>query len=366
MKRKIALWVTAIILAVAGFLTVPGMVESSIPSIYYVSPTVKTYENIINCTGIVQSENIYNIYASTAFVPGAVNVSLGDLVRKGDPLVTVDSAATGRLIQNAVGGALGGIAEDARSAVASVDIGALVSAFGLSGVLGTDIDLGGISDVLGGEGSTAEARAVPAEPEIGEIRAPADGIVTEISAYVGSPVSAGKTLLTIHDAEHYKVMAVVSESDVAKIQLGDSAVIRGVGFAGSTFQGVVSKIYPVARKALTGTNTDTVVDVEITVTDPNDNLRHGFSAKVEIAGDQSYELITVPYEAIRQDGRNEEYVYTYENGKLKKRPIVTGKELVNVVEVLDGLSPDSVVIFNPDDVTGEGSIVNIKGRAEID
>ena len=105
------------------------------------------------------------------------------------------------------------------------------------------------------------------------------------------------------------------------------------------------------------------MDVEISLENPDDRLKHGFSAKVEITGGKDYELITVPYEAIRQDENNDEYVYVYAGGKLKKQVVATGKELTNEVEILDGLAPDDIVVFNPGGFVKEGAMIHIKGRA---
>ncbi|MDL2247724.1 hypothetical protein LJC05_03225, partial [Bacteroides sp. OttesenSCG-928-J23] len=118
-------------------------------------------------------------------------------------------------------------------------------------------------------------------------------------------------------------------------------------------------------RAIRGSGTETVVDVEIEIENPDEHLRPGLSAKVEIRGGENYTLITVPYEAIRQDENNDEYVYVYENGKLRKVLVVTGQELTNEVEVLDGLTEESVVIYNPDDVSKEGTMIHIKGRADV-
>jgi multidrug efflux pump subunit AcrA (membrane-fusion protein) len=363
MKKKWFLWALVLLIPMAGRLMIPSMVESSIPVIYYTTPTVKTYENVVNCVGTIQSENVRTIYASGAVVPGEIAVSLGELVSEGQLLMTVDTQATEQLNQNPVSGALEELTGGQSSPVP--DLAGLLSGYGLSDLLTGSLDIG----ELAGSMTESEATPAPSVPVLwdaanSEIIAPVQGMVTEIAAVPGSPVTAGKALFTVQDIKNYKVIATVGESDIAKIGVGDRAIIRGAGFSGTSFSGVVTMIHPTAYKKLAGTTTDTVVDVEIQLQNPNNRLKPGFSAKVEIRGEQTQELITVPYEAIRQDENNDEYVYVYENGKLKKARILTGKELTNEVEILSGLTTDSVVIYNPDDVQGEGAIVNIRGRAE--
>lgn len=365
MKKRIVIWALVVLVAAGAVVILPNLVQSSVPTVYYTTPTVKTYENVVNCTGTIQSENVYKVYASGSLVPSSIPVSLGDMVTEGQLLLEVDDAATERLNQNAVSDVIGEVSDSINTASPALDLSSLLSGSGLTDLLGGGLDLGGIAESIQSEDNGAtESMAVLAGHEGGEITSPAFAMVTEIAAVPGSPITAGKHLFTLQDVKHYKVTASVSEGDIAKLQVGDKAVIRGTGFSGTSFNGVVSMIHPTAHKALNGGAADTVVDVEITVENPNNTLKPGFSAKVEITGGQSYELVTVPYEAIRQDEKNEEYVYIYENGTLRKSHIVTGRELTNVVEVLEGLSFDSIVVYNPDDVPGEGAVVNIRGRAD--
>ena len=359
MKIKLALGMLLALIATSFIAVLPNMVKSSIPSIYYVTPAAKIYENTVNCTGAIQSENVYEVYAPVSFVAGDVIAEVGSIVAKGETMLTVDSEKTEKLAESTINSMVANISENAQTA----DISALISSFGLGDIIG-GFNMGSIADAVNGEIYKENTKTVTADINEKDIQSPAFGVVTAVNTASQNTVLAGSMLFTVQDIKNFKVLATVSEADISKIQVGDRAVVRGVGFAGASFEGEVVKIHPTARKILAGTNADTVVDVEIKILSPNNKLKHGFSARVEITGDKDYELITVPYEAIRQNERNEEYVYTYDDGKLKKTLIVTGKELINEVEILDGLKTDSIVIFNPDDVPGEGAIVNIKGRAE--
>jgi RND family efflux transporter MFP subunit len=200
-----------------------------------------------------------------------------------------------------------------------------------------------------------------------EITAPISGVVTEVEIQKGIPAVAGKAIITIADNQNYRMVAAVKEEDIARVQLDNTATVRGVGFSGTEYSGTVTAIHPTARKALSGTASETVVDVEIRLDGmgKGNRLKPGFTAKAEISGGSDYDLITVPYEAIRQDENNDEYVYTYEDGKLKKQLVVTGKELASEVEILDGIGVDSVVVMNPSETIEEGAMIHIKGRADV-
>ena len=67
-------------------------------------------------------------------------------------------------------------------------------------------------------------------------------------------------------------------------------------------------------------------------------------------------IITVPYEAIRQDEENQEYVYIYKDGKAYRRNIITGTELREETEVCTGLEVGECVILQPDKVSDGVSV----------
>ena len=373
MKLKLLIWSLAILISGALYI-MPRMVQSSIPSIYYVTPNHKTYENIVNCNGNIQAVQVKSISVDAPFVPSEVRVAVGDRVEAGELLITVDqersrqlSLPTLQMLQNYTENTLDTLIPSPEVDASAIDWVALASAYGLSATVtggpeqyGRQLQ-GFLSDM--GIPATAELLTVPTVT--GNIVAPMAGIVTDVTVQKNTAASAGKSLITLTDDTHYKVMAAVSESDIAKVRIGDSANIRGVGFA-KTYTGEVVKIYPTARKMISGTTTETVVDVEILLNDPDNKLKPGFTAKVEIIGGDDYDLLTVPYEAIRQDENNDEYVYVYENGKIKKSLVVTGKELTNEVQILDGLDSKSIVVFNPGDIKQEGVMIHIKGRANVD
>ena len=370
--KKFFLWVLVAVVLVSLYHT-PSMVESSIPSIYYVTPNIKTYETVISCTGTIQAGTLHEIYLDAPVVPAEVFAEVGDKVEKGTLLARINTEKTQALSVQPLQ-ILQQLAQaqfpSGEAVMSEIDWGSIASRYGLSAVLSGNVGPEQVAALLSGNESQGISSAVAASwvnnsTAVTRITSPANGIVTQIDLKPQVPALTGKAVITVADTASYKVLAAVGEGDIAKIKVGDTGRLRGVGFGGTIYNGTVTKIYPTAHKAYSGAVTETVVDVEITIGKPDDKLKPGFTAKVEIKGDENYNLITVPYEAIRQDENNDEYVYVYKEGKLRKTAVVTGQELTNEVQVLDGLEPDSVVIFNPGDIVHEGSMINIKGRADV-
>ena len=71
----------------------------------------------------------------------------------------------------------------------------------------------------------------------------------------------------------------------------------------------------------------------------------------------------VPFESVRQDKDNVEYVYVYQNGRAVRQDIETGEETSDGVEVLSGLTGGEIVLFNPDEPAVSRNFIYLKGEA---
>ncbi len=342
----------------------PRMVESSIPSIYYVTPSQKSYENVLSCTGTLQAGELYEVYLSAAAIPQKVPVSVGDRVSPGQLLLELTPTA---LLGQDTLAMLRSYSESATS-FGDTDLASVAALYGLSSTLGgglTDYtDLAELLQLLQEE-RLSHSQADLLQTGETHVYSPVSGIVTGVVVRENVPALPGVSLITVSDTSSYKVLAAVPEGEISKVKVGDQAKVWCGGAAAREYSATVTRIFPTAHKALRGTTTETVVDVELALDNPDESLKPGFTARVNILGGEDYTLITVPYEAIRQDENNNEYVYVYRDGKLKKNPVVTGQELTNEVEILSGLDRESIVIYNPGEVSGEGAIIQLKGRADV-
>jgi RND family efflux transporter MFP subunit len=365
MKKHILI-ALLLVLCAAGYALMPRVVQSAIPTAYYIKPSLRAYDNIVSASGVVQSEDVRQIYLQSAVIAEEVFVAVGDVVESGDLLVKIDEEQTANMATLPVS-LIRDLSDEIAPQTTGTDWAALAASYGLSAAVGGAPDAAVLESLVRQETLSEAAEGIVVNTVLEtEITAPIDGIVTEVAIQKGIPAGVGKAIVTIADNKNYRVIASVKEEDIARVQLDNTAAVRGVGFSGAVYSGTVTKIYPTARKALNGTASETVVDVEIQLDgiEKGKSLKPGFTAKAEISGGSDYDLITVPYEAIRQDENNKEYVYLYEEGKLQKQLVVTGKELSSEVEILDGVGIDSVVVMNPSETIEEGAMIQIRGRAD--
>ena len=140
------------------------------------------------------------------------------------------------------------------------------------------------------------------------ILAPMSGRVTRLvvengeTAIQGTMNKDAATLLTIADMSVLETKVKVDETDVARISIGDSAVIQIDAFPDTTFIGRVTKISNSAVKgALSGQpSADQAVDYEVTIqllnTPPE--TRPDFSATAKIITDTRKQTLSIPIIAL--------------------------------------------------------------------
>src|SRR5688572_30475173 len=143
------------------------------------------------------------------------------------------------------------------------------------------------------------------------IFAPMSGRVTRLNVQEGETAIMGTlnkdaaTLLTISDMGVLETKVKVDETDVSRIDLGDSTVIQIDAFPDTTFIGRVTKISNSSVKAgaaagMGGSTTDQAIDYEVTIQLLNSppSTRPDFSATAKIITDTRRNVISVPIIAL--------------------------------------------------------------------
>jgi HlyD family secretion protein len=139
------------------------------------------------------------------------------------------------------------------------------------------------------------------------IVAPMSGRVTRLNihegetAIIGTMNNPGSLLLTVADLSVMEAKVKVDETEVPRIAVGDSAVLRIDAFPGQSFTGRVTRIGNSAAQAAglassTGSGGEQSVDFEVVVTldHPPAELRPDLSATAEIVTDQRARVLSVP------------------------------------------------------------------------
>ena len=139
------------------------------------------------------------------------------------------------------------------------------------------------------------------------IVAPMSGRVTRLNveegetAIMGTLNRADATLLTISDMSVLETTVKVDETDVARISVGDSALIQIDAFPDTTFVGRVVEISNSSVSKTAGANSgDQAIDYEVRVQllDPPSDTRPDFSATAKIVTASRTKALSIPIIAL--------------------------------------------------------------------
>lgn len=213
------------------------------------------------------------------------------------------------------------------------------------------------------------------------IVAPTSGIISALNVKLGERVvgtaqMAGTEMLTIANLGRIEVRVDVSETDIAKVKIGDSAKVEADAYRNRKFSGTVSKI-SVSSKA-TGAqqvSTDQVTNYTVHILIMKESyadlinqasrsfpFKPGMSASVEIQTNTAANALSVPVNAVTTRdypdsvkairGSDEElrqvvFVYNDATKKVALRDVKTGLQDNQFIQILDGLKAGEKVVTAP-------------------
>src|SRR5690349_3441217 len=187
------------------------------------------------------------------------------------------------------------------------------------------------------------------------ILAPMAGRITRLAVEQGETAVPGTfnkdaaTLLTIADMSVLETKVKVDETDVARIQVGDSAVVQIDAFPDTTFRGRVTEISNSSVKSATAAQAsgDQAVDYEVTIRllDVPPETRPDFSATAKVVTDSRHNVLSIPIIAltVRENETLQSGDTAVGLGKPKPKKEVGKKDVEGVFVV----GADNKVTFRP-------------------
>ncbi len=170
-----------------------------------------------------------------------------------------------------------------------------------------------------------------------KIRAPFSGIIADIQASPGEHVTVGRELFTLVNISRIQVHARVLESEIGKMQVGREVDLKFSAYPGKVFKGKVSAISPLVNPEYK--TCKVFVDVE----NPEEELKPGMHAEVEIAAEIHKNKLLVPQDAILTRSQRK-LLFVVEDGLAKWRYVEIGLENEDFAEILDGVKAGEKII----------------------
>lgn len=178
-----------------------------------------------------------------------------------------------------------------------------------------------------------------------------DGVVTEMNAVEGKTPAVGEQLFKLESTENVKVSISISKYDLEKLKVGQKATVT---IGGMVYDGEVSKIDKMATKNASGA---AVVNADIKITNPDENIFLGVEAKISVSTSKSEGALLVPYSAVNSD-MDGNFVYAVENGIIVKKPVQTGISSDLNIEILEGLGEGDQILTEVNGSIAEGMEVS--------
>lgn len=197
------------------------------------------------------------------------------------------------------------------------------------------------------------------------VRAPFAGIVVSKDAQVGemvSPISAGggftrTGIATIVDMESLEIEVDVNESYISKVSIGQKVDAALDAYPDWHLPATVRTIIPTADRQ------KATVKVRIAFDRLDSKILPDMGVKVTFLSSaqktEGHTSVLVKREALRE-GDNGWYVFVFENGRIRQRPVVLGEMLANDSEIVGGLAPGDQVVVSSSEPLRDGQRAVLK------
>ena len=203
------------------------------------------------------------------------------------------------------------------------------------------------------------------------ISAPMDGIISLLNVKKGEKVvgtlqMSGTEMMRIANFENMEVRVDVSEGEITKVKLNDTATIEVDAYLDRKFTGIVTQVANSSKGAGSSMvsadqSTNFVVKIRILKSSYEDLLSEnqkpflpGMSATVDVRTQTKTGVVAIPIQAVTTkdsvyNGSNhtKEIVYIKQADKAKLLEVKTGIQDDSYIEIVKGLSGNETIITGP-------------------
>ncbi|MGG5817670.1 efflux RND transporter periplasmic adaptor subunit [Falsiroseomonas sp. HW251] len=201
------------------------------------------------------------------------------------------------------------------------------------------------------------------------VRAPTDGIVLRRDVEVGEVVDTPASLFWIGEPRPLRVTAEVDEEDIARIRVGQRALLRADAFAGRVLVGEVAQITP------KGDTTRKAYRVRLVL--PEDTLLMiGMTVEANIVLREVQDAVLVPPAAVvlpdaprraaanapgapAPGGVRRAVVWVAEKERARRREVELGVQGPRAAEIRRGIAAGEAVILDPPTGLADGQAIRL-------
>jgi len=206
------------------------------------------------------------------------------------------------------------------------------------------------------------------------IVAPASGVVSKLNLkkgerVVGTSQMTGTEIMKIANMSTMEVRVEVSENDIIRVKMGDTATIDVDAYPDRPFKGVVTQIANSANNVGGALSTDQITNYEVKIriftssyadlakTMKRSPLMSGMSASSDIKTKELNGILSIPIQAVTtreeeesdnvKEAELKEVVFVFQQDSVVMKEVKTGIQDDSYIQVLTGLSEDDEIVTGP-------------------
>ena len=363
MKKPVKIAIGAVIvLGFAGLVATrmmkpqEEMQTKGLPAVTLTTATEGSIEQTTALMGTVQPSDTYYITPKVAGELVEIYVQNGQSVEEGAPIAKIDNQKQIDAAKSQMEAANASVQAASQQAATAQDAVNRMTPLYESGDISVQSynQTANSAKAAASQVDAAKAQAASAklnyetQVEFATVTAPAAGVVQNQNMTLHGMVSQSSQLCVITGTGAKVVKFNVTEDVLQNLTLGQTVTVEKNG---SSYSGTVTKLTKLVDPQ------SGLFPVEATLSGA-DALSDGSSTKLSLVAAKADHALLVPVDAVYYSGGNP-YVYTYENGLVKRVFITTGISDDQYYEVTDGLDGTEQIVNSWTDDIYDGAEVRI-------
>ena len=259
-----------------------------------------------------------NIVSQTAGRIVSIKAEVGDKVRKGQLLATMDDVNLAKTRMQYVND--------------STELVRLTELYNIGAVSQADYDMAKLALNI-----TKKTYNNLAENTY--LRSPINGVVTARNYDKGDMYSMTQPIFVVQQIQPVKMLITVSESLFTQVHEGMEFDVDVDSYPGETFQGKVNLLYP------TVSATTHTFPVEVICENKDQRLRPGMFARVTATFGTNHNVVVPDVAVVKQQGSGEHFIYVLNaDNTVTYTKVELGRRLGNRYEILSGIKEGDRIV----------------------
>jgi RND family efflux transporter MFP subunit len=285
-------------------------------------------------TSNIEPFAINNIVSQTAGRIVSIKVDVGQKVRKGQLLATMDDVNLAKTRMQYVND--------------STELARLTELYNIGAISQADYDMAKLSLNI-----TKKTYRNLAENTY--LRSPINGVVTARNYDKGDMYSMTQPIFVVEQIQPVKMLVNVSESLFTQVHKGMEFDITVDAYPNEVFKGTVNLLYP------TVSATTHTFPVEVICQNADQRLRPGMFARVTANFGTNHHIVIPDVAVVKQQGSGEHFVYVLQPDNTVKYTLVElGKRLGNRYEIVSGINEGDKIVTEGQVRLKDGVAVTVK------